>query len=199
MTEGWTDKHSSHLSAAERKERWCVLPPRALVERLLEPSPAGAAQGPLRIIDPACGAGAFLTWQRRVAEQADRSRLNESRACAERACGARDPGGGTLWAPRCSRGSTARSSCGSAARPTAAPHLLQSKAAWATACAWMPPHLSLPKGTSLQEDFVFFLLKASLRLLWRPGALAFITSATLLDTFAYAPVRKRCSRMRLRG
>jgi hypothetical protein len=59
--------------------------------------------------------------------------------------------------------------------------------------------LSLQRGTSLREDYVFFLLQASLRLTKQRGALAFITSATLLDAFAHAPVRQALlSRMTLR-
>jgi hypothetical protein len=51
----------------------------------------------------------------------------------------------------------------------------------------------------LREDFVFFLLRASLRLTNTRGALAFITSATLLDAWAYEPVRQALtSRMQLR-
>jgi hypothetical protein len=48
----------------------------------------------------------------------------------------------------------------------------------------------LPRGTSLRDDFAFFLLLARARLAGRAGALAFITSASLLDAFLYAPVRR---------
>jgi hypothetical protein len=68
--------------------------------------------------------------------------------------------------------------------------ILRDKAAWARACAWLPPAFALPRYTSLREDYVFFLLRASRRLAQREGALAFITSSTLLDAFNYAPVRR---------
>src|SRR5690606_5979307 len=48
----------------------------------------------------------------------------------------------------------------------------------------------LPRGTSLRDDYAFFLLVAADRLSRQPGALAFITSATLLDAFLYAPLRR---------
>jgi hypothetical protein len=48
----------------------------------------------------------------------------------------------------------------------------------------------LPRGTSLRDDYAFFLLLARARLSERAGALAFITSASLLDAFLYAPLRR---------
>lgn len=195
---------ASHLSAAERKERGAFFTPRVLVERVVEAIAAHVPRkGKVRIIDPACGAGAFLSVAATRWPNAELIglELNEesARLCRERvtrakvvvgdalAAGSLPPGDGAfeLWLGNPPYNGTSP--------------LLQSKAAWATACAMMPEHLVLPKGTSLREDFVFFLLKASLRLHERPGALAFITSATLLDTFAYAPVREALlSRMRLR-
>ena len=50
---------------------------------------------------------------------------------------------------------------------------------------------ALPRGTSLRDDYAFFLLLASERLAHRPGVLAWVTSATLLDAFLYAPLRRR--------
>ncbi len=50
---------------------------------------------------------------------------------------------------------------------------------------------ALPAGTSLRDDYAFFLLLASERLAIRPGVLAWVTSATLLDAFLYAPLRRR--------
>ncbi len=193
-----------HVGAEERQQRGVFFTPRALVERVIESiAPHVPRRGRLRIIDPACGAGAFLTvaavrWPKAELLGLE---LNEesARVCGERVPGAKvivgdaltgdvlpaHDGAFELWLGNPPYNGTSP--------------LLRSKSAWATVCSWMPPELSLPKGTSLREDFVFFLLKASLRLQERPGALAFITSATLLDTFAYAPVREALlSRMRLR-
>src|SRR5262249_42870010 len=51
--------------------------------------------------------------------------------------------------------------------------------------------LDVPRGTSLRDDYAFFLLLASERLAVRQGVLAWVTSATLLDAFLYAPLRRR--------
>jgi len=57
----------------------------------------------------------------------------------------------------------------------------------------------LPKGTSLRDDFAFFLLQAAQRLSEGAGVLAFVTSATLLDSYLYGPVREELlGRLRLR-
>jgi hypothetical protein len=65
--------------------------------------------------------------------------------------------------------------------------LLKDRAAYARLRALLP--LALPPGTSLRDDFAFFLLLAAHRLASRPGVLAFITPTSLLDSFLYAPLR----------
>ena len=195
---------TSHVGATERKLRGAFFTPRALVERVVRAIESHVPPGKqLRIIDPACGAGAFLSV---AAERWPRAELfglelNEESA---RLCRQRVPRARVLVADALGKEVLPAPDdafelwLGNPPYNGTSP-LLQSKSAWATACAWMPEHLSLPKGTSLREDYVFFLLKASLRLQDRAGALAFITSATLLDAFAYAPVREALlSRMRLR-
>ena len=53
---------ASHLSAAERKERGAFFTPRVLVDRVVDAIAAHVPRrGKLRVIDPACGAGAFLS------------------------------------------------------------------------------------------------------------------------------------------
>ena len=49
----------------------------------------------------------------------------------------------------------------------------------------------LPPGTSLRDDYAFFLLLAAERLVTRRGVLAWVTSATLLDSYVHAPLRRR--------
>ncbi len=191
------------MSAEERLQRGVFFTPRPLVERVIEAIAPLVPQGKqLRIIDPACGAGAFLTVAAARWPDAELMglELNEESA---RICRDRVPRAKVLVSDALADFALPEDDAfelwlGNPPYNGTSP-LLQSKSAWATACAWMPPQLSLPRGTSLREDFVFFLLKASVRLQHRPGALAFITSATLLDTFAYAPVREALlSRMRLR-
>jgi hypothetical protein len=50
--------------------------------------------------------------------------------------------------------------------------------------------VQLPRGTSLRDDFAFFLLLARQRLAETPGVLAFVTPSSLLDSFLYAPLRR---------
>jgi hypothetical protein len=58
---------------------------------------------------------------------------------------------------------------------------------------------ALAKGQSLRDDYAFFLLRAAARIGTHPGAIAFITSATLLDAFLYSPLRRALlRRLRLR-
>ena len=195
---------TSHVSAAERKVRGAFFTPRALVERVVHAIESHVPpKKPLRIIDPACGAGAFLTVAAEKWPHAELFGLELNQESA-RLCRERVPRAKVMVADALGKEVLPAADgvfelwLGNPPYNGTSP-LLQSKSAWATACAWMPEHLKLPKGTSLREDYVFFLLKASLRLQERAGALAFITSATLLDAYAYAPVREALlSRMRLR-
>lgn len=195
---------ASHLSADERKQRGAFFTPRPLVERVLAAiAPHVPKRGRLRVVDPACGAGAFLTVaaERWPGAELIGLELNEesARLCRERVPRAKVIVGDALTTEALPGVDGAFELWIGNPPYNGTSPLLQSKSAWATACAWMPPHLALPKGTSLREDYVFFLLKASLRLQGRAGALAFITSATLLDAFTYAPVREALlSRMQLR-
>jgi hypothetical protein len=194
---------AAHVSAKERAERGVFFTPRPVVERVLEAiAPFVPSKGAVRIIDPACGAGAFLTVAAQKWPRAELFglELNEesARLCRERVPRAKVIVGDALTKDVLPDDEVFEVWLGNPPYNGTSP-LLRSKDAWATACSWMPAGLSLPRGTSLREDFVFFLLKASLRLQKRSGALAFITSATLLDTFAYAPVREALlSRMQLR-
>lgn len=195
---------AEHVSAEERRERGTFFTPRALVERVLDSvGPFVPTRGPLRLIDPACGAGAFLSaaatrWPK---AQLVGLELNEhsARQCRERVPRATvvvaDALTGELPLPE---DDAFEVWLGNPPYNGTSP-LLRSKDAWAQACAYLPPGFALPRGTSLREDFVFFMLRASQRLEHRRGALAFVTSATLLDTFAYAPVRQALlSRLALR-
>lgn len=186
---------SRHLNAAQRKQTGAFFTPRLLVDRVFDAvAPKLPRDGPVTLIDPACGAGAFLVaaherWPsaRLLGAELDATSASVARTRVPSATivegdvlttsvldDALPNEGFELWVGNPPYNGTSP--------------LLRDKDAWRRACAWLP--LDLPRGTSLREDYVFFLLRASLRLTKRPGALAFITSATLLDAFNYAPVRE---------
>ncbi len=197
------------LPGPVRLARGAFFTPSEVVERVLELTAPIAAQravsGRLQVVDPACGAGAFLSAAARRWPLARLVGVDvEERSLRE--CGSRVP--------------TARLECGDALTGEALERLLdpslftvwlgnppyngtssllRDKAAWHRAQRWLPADVSLPKGTSLRDDFIFFLLRASQWLEGRAGALAFVTSATLLDAFQHAPVRQALlRRLRLR-
>lgn len=183
-----------------RKERGAFFTPRALVDRVLAlAAEVVPAEGPLAVVDPAAGAGAFLVAARERFPRATLlgSELDEKSAglCWLRVPEARVVVGDALSGDALER-ALKRVPKGAFELWVGNPPyngtspLLREKDAWARACGWMPPGLELPRGRSLREDFVFFLLKASARLEGRRGALAFITSATLLDAFLYSTVRE---------
>jgi N-6 DNA Methylase len=183
--------------ALDRRAHGAFFTPRSLVERTLalarEHLPAGR---PLSVVDPACGAGAFLAAAREAWPAARLFGLELFPEVAE-ACAARVPGarihtgdglrGGLepllaevpegdveLWVGNPPYNGTSA--------------LLKDADAYARVRALLPE--ALPKGTSLRDDYAFFLLLAARRLAGREGVLAFITSATLLDAFLYAPLRR---------
>jgi hypothetical protein len=170
--------------------------PAKLVERTLGLALAHLGPGPLSIVDPACGAGAFLSAAARLRPQAQVLGLEVTGEAAQW-CQARVP--------------TAEVRVGDALRGGLEPLLaripqehaelwvgnppyngtspvLKDRATYARLRALLP--LALLPGTSLRDDFAFFLLVAAHRLRTRPGVLAFITPSTLLDAFLYAPLRQ---------
>lgn len=194
------EAQSAHLAPNERRFLGAWFTPAPLVERVLDAvAPLVPPGRPLVIVDPACGAGAFLS---AAAARWPRASLlgAEVDATSAEKCRARVRGATVLHADalagdeldealaRLPRDAFTLWVGNPPYNGTSA--LLRAKDAWARALAWFPSHLELPRGTSLREDFVFFLLRASVALAARPGALAFITSSTLLDAYQYAPVRE---------
>lgn len=184
------------LDRGARKELGAFYTPAPLVERTLGLALAHAGDGPLAVVDPACGAGAFLSAAARLRPGARLYGLDLAPEAA-RACQTRVPGadvrvgdalrGGLeplvaaippdcreLWVGNPPYNGTSA--------------LLKDRAAWNRIRALLP--LDLQPGTSLRDDFAFFLLVAAHRLASRPGVLAFITPASLLDAFLYAPLRE---------
>ncbi|KFE62936.1 HsdM family class I SAM-dependent methyltransferase [Hyalangium minutum] len=170
--------------------------PAPLVERTLELALAQVRQAPLTVVDPACGAGAFLTAASRMRPRAQLCGLELLPEVA-RLCQARVP------TAEIHVGDALRGGLVPLLKNIPPPHLelwvgnppyngtsalLKDRAAWSHLRALMP--LALPPGTSLRDDFAFFLLVAAHRLSTRPGVLAFITPSSLLDAFLYAPLRQ---------
>lgn len=193
----------------ERRERGVFYTPRAVLTQVLDAvAPFVPRAGKLVVVDPACGAGAFLVaakerWPRATLLGCELSAAAAATA-RQRAPGADIEVGDALGSEALDR-LLARVPKGAFELWLGNPPyngtspLLRTKAGWERACGWMPEGHELPKGKSLREDYVFFLLRASLRLAGRRGALAFVTSSTLLDAFLYAPVRRAlASRLDLR-
>ncbi|OJH35483.1 HsdM family class I SAM-dependent methyltransferase [Cystobacter ferrugineus] len=179
----------------DRRALGAFYTPAPLVERTLALALAHAGEGPLAVVDPACGAGAFLSAAARARPEAHLAGLELSPDVA-RACQARLPladiqQGDALRGglePLLARVPSTHRELWLGNPPyNGTSALLKDRAAYERLRALLP--LSLPPGTSLRDDFAFFLLLAANRLASRPGVLAFITPTSLLDAFLYAPLR----------
>ncbi len=185
-----------HFPGMDRRALGAFYTPAPLVERTLRLALRHLGDAPFAVVDPACGAGAFLAAAARLRPDASLHGL-ELLPEAARLCRARVPG--------------AQVAVGDALRGGLEPllariplnhhelwvgnppyngtsSLLKDRTAYARLRALLP--LPLPRGTSLRDDFAFFLLIAAHRLASRPGVLAFITPSSLLDAFLYAPLRQ---------
>ncbi len=189
---------AEEIAPADRLARGAFFTPAPLVQTVLEAAARWLPQSSsLSVVDPSAGGGAFLS---AAAERFQSSSVrifgleldaDSAESCAARVPRARVIEGDALrdgWPRLC------------AALPEDAVELwvgnppyngtsqvLRDPAAYRALRALMPE--ALPPGTSLRDDYAFFLLRAAERLSHRPGVLAFVTSATLLDAFLYAPLR----------
>lgn len=186
------------LAPAERRRHGRYFTPGELVDFTLELATRWLPRsGPIAIIDPACGTGAFLLGARQFCPAASLFGLEISPELAE-SCRENVP------QARISTGDALRGGAESLVKqiPVGAFELwvgnppyngtssiLQDKRAYARLRALLNAAFALPRGTSLRDDYAFFLLFAAARLARTEGALAFVTSATLLDSFLYAPLR----------
>ncbi len=175
------------------------LTPPALVETVLDLALPLLPAGAVSVVDAACGDGAFLVAAglrlpkaRLVGLELSQSLADAARARVPRAQvfvgdGLREgwtalraalpPGKVELWLGNPPYNGTSP--------------LLQDPVAYAGLLSRVGLGAALPRGTSLRDDFAFFLLLAAHHLSDRQGVLAWVTPATLLDAFLYAPLRKR--------
>ncbi len=180
----------------KRRREGIYFTPEPLVAHLLERAGRLVPDGrPLAIVDPACGAGAFL---RPLVERYPQARCFGLDLSSQnvRTCRARAPGATVLRADALRGGIAALS----ARIPAGSFELWIGNPPYNGTSSLLsePERLrayraalgALPRGTSLRDDFVFFLMEAAARLASRPGALCFITPATLLDAYLYAPLRR---------
>lgn len=189
---------SDGLDGATRRAHGVYFTPAPLVEAVLERVAALVpGSGALAVIDPACGAGAFLAPARARFPGAQLFGLDLNREFL-RTCGGRIPGAQLACADALDGGIEAlRSKVPSDAiqlwvgnPPYNGTSLaLTRPELFARLQRLLPPDLPLPPGTSLRDDFAFFLLAAARALEDRRGVLAFVTPSTLLDAFLYAPLR----------
>ena len=178
------------LPRADRKALGVFFTPAALVGAVFDAIlPHLPVSGSVAVIDPACGAGAFLT---HAAKRLPRARLFGLELHPDAAS----------WCRARVRGATVL--CGNALRedwdalsariPADAfelwignpPYngtsaLLRDAAAYRRIRALFSGALS--RGQSLRDDYAFFLLRAAERISAHPGAIAFVTSATQQDAF----------------
>ncbi|MDY7228367.1 N-6 DNA methylase [Hyalangium rubrum] len=189
----------------DRRALGAFYTPAPLVERTLRLALSHLPEGPLAVVDPACGAGAFLAAAARMRPGAHLCGLEllpeVARMCQERVPSAQVAVGDALrggLAPLLSRIPENHLELWVGNPPyNGTSALLKDRSAYERLRALIP--LALPPGTSLRDDFAFFLLVAAHRLSQRPGALAFITPSSLLDAFLYAPLRQALLRtLRLR-
>jgi SAM-dependent methyltransferase len=192
-----------------RRKGGIYFTPSWLVQQVLEAvAPFVPEQGALAIVDPACGAGAFLA---AAAERFPRAQLfgcelqpGSAAECRTRVPKAKVIEGDALRGPALEkllkpiRPGTFELWLGNPPY-NGRSALLDDPKAFARMQKLLVPEAELAKGQSLRDDFAFFLLVAAQRLAGRDGALAFVTSASLLDAFLYSPLRQTLlSRLALR-
>jgi len=171
-------------SAEARRIRGEYFTPPPLVQAVLALAMPHASTGPLTVVDPACGDGAFLA---AAARALPRARLHGLELDPAHAAAARRsaPGARVLAADALRGGWDALLRTlpddgeelwlGNPPYNGTSP-LLTDAPAYRALRARLALDDALPPGTSLRDDYAFFLLLASERLAARPGVLAWVTS-----------------------
>ena len=186
-------------SVEARRIRGEYFTPPPLVEAVLALALHHSGSGPLTIVDPACGDGAFLAAAARARPSAGLHGLELDRAHA--AAARRSVPGAHIQVGDALRGgwdSLVRALPGDGeelwlGNPpyNGTSPLLRDPLAYRALRARVGLDEALPRGTSLRDDYAFFLLLAGERLAGHAGVLAWVTSATLLDAFLYSSLRRR--------
>ncbi|MBK7858219.1 MAG: N-6 DNA methylase [Archangiaceae bacterium] len=186
---------AARLSLADRKRLGAYYTPVELVDRVLDAVTRYLPGDlPLAFVDPACGAGAFLV---RAAERFPHAELFGLELDADSLALARErlPRANLVRGDALEKGTLDTLLSTSRARFEVwvgnppyhgTSEVLRDAERWRELVAGVPQL----RGQSLREDYAFFMLRALERLEGRSGALAFVTSATLLDAWAHAPIRK---------
>lgn len=184
---------AAHHAADARRSLGAFFTPASVAARLVALAARWVPSGRLRVIDPACGAGALLTAAKARWPHAELIGLEvdpvAAATCRERLPGATIHVGNALLEPRLAPADGAFELWLGNPPWNGTSTLLKDAAAWARVRTWLPETFALKPRTSLREDYVFFLLLAARRLAGASGAIAFITSSSLLDAWAHAPIR----------
>ena len=183
--------------AEARRVRGEYFTPPSLVSAVLSLARAQLTGGPLSVIDPACGDGAFLAEAARELPGASLHGLEidpgHAATARRRVPGAKILAGDAFrggWEALLASLPPDRLELWLGNPPyNGTSPLLRDARAYRNLQARLG--LDVPRGTSLRDDYAFFLLLASERLASRQGVLAWVTSATLLDAFLYTPLRRR--------
>jgi hypothetical protein len=186
-------------TAAQRRARGEYFTPEPVVEAVLSLALPLVPPGAVTVVDPACGEGAFLAAAQQALPRArfhgldlrpEHAQTTRSRVRgADILVGDALRGGwDALTAQLPERGTELW--LGNPPYNGTSP-LLADPTSYRRLRRRLGLDDALPSGTSLRDDFAFFLLLAAERLARRQGLLAWVTSATLLDAFLYGPLRRR--------
>lgn len=185
------------LPQTTRRAKGIYFSPAPLVETVVELAGRWLPRhGAVNVIDPACGAGAFLAgarqaWPKAALFGADISK-SPLAVCRERLPAAQLVVGNSLTQAVETLWPALASAPGYEVWLGNPP--FQGRSALlddpARLKALLPAGLRMPRGTSLRDDYALFLLRAAERLREREGMLVYVTPSSLLDAYAYGPLRK---------